>query len=144
MSLSTALISVVLGVATGLVQGTPGGVLVWGGRNVPSLMPMHASMLYARNVLNLLRLLLPCAFLFSAVISFQAYYDWRVTGSAATLPYTLHERQYAPAPERRRDPDSGRPHPGQRYPQREYRPRSGGPSAAGPFIRHPAHRSREG
>jgi hypothetical protein len=51
-----------------------------------------------RHLLNLLRLLLPCVFLFSAGISFQAYYDWRVTGSAATLPYTLHERQYAPAP----------------------------------------------
>ncbi len=29
-------------------------VLVWGGRNVPSQLPVHASQLYARNVVNLL------------------------------------------------------------------------------------------
>ncbi|MGH3679926.1 MAG: NAD(P) transhydrogenase subunit alpha, partial [Natronosporangium sp.] len=34
-----------------------GGVLVWGGRNVPSQMPGQASALYATNVANLLRLL---------------------------------------------------------------------------------------
>jgi len=31
-----------------------GGVLIVGTRNVPSTMPLHASMLYARNVANLL------------------------------------------------------------------------------------------
>jgi len=31
-----------------------GGVLVWGARNVPSAMPVHASRLYAANVANLL------------------------------------------------------------------------------------------
>ena len=51
-----------------------------------------------RRHLNLRRLLLPCVLVFSAVIAFQLYYDWRVTGSALTLPYTLHERQYSPAP----------------------------------------------
>jgi NAD(P) transhydrogenase subunit alpha len=29
------------------------GVLVWGGQNVPSQMPVHASQLYARNLVNL-------------------------------------------------------------------------------------------
>jgi len=33
------------------------GVLVWGGRNVPSQMPVHASRLYANNVSNLLLLM---------------------------------------------------------------------------------------
>ncbi len=33
------------------------GVLVWGGRDVPSTMPVHASQLYARNVANLLLLM---------------------------------------------------------------------------------------
>ncbi len=33
------------------------GVLVWGGRDVPSTMPVHASQLYARNVGNLLLLM---------------------------------------------------------------------------------------
>ena len=34
-----------------------GGVLLWGGRNVPSQMPAQASQLYAMNVLNLLLLM---------------------------------------------------------------------------------------
>lgn len=34
-----------------------GGVLLWGGRNVPSQMPVHASRLYATNVTNLLLLM---------------------------------------------------------------------------------------
>lgn len=51
-----------------------------------------------RRDLNLRRLVLPCALVFSAVVAFQAYYDWRVTGSAVTLPYAVHERQYSPAP----------------------------------------------
>ena len=34
-----------------------GGVLVWGGRNVPSQMPAQASQLYATNVVNLLLLM---------------------------------------------------------------------------------------
>jgi len=33
------------------------GVLVWGGKDVPSSMPVHASQLYARNVTNLLLLM---------------------------------------------------------------------------------------
>jgi len=34
-----------------------GGVQVWGARDVPSSMPVHASQLYARNVVNLLLLM---------------------------------------------------------------------------------------
>lgn len=34
-----------------------GGILLWGGRNVPSLMPAQASQLYATNVVNLLLLM---------------------------------------------------------------------------------------
>ncbi|MGH8891849.1 MAG: Re/Si-specific NAD(P)(+) transhydrogenase subunit alpha [Actinomycetes bacterium] len=33
------------------------GVLVWGGQDVPSSMPVHASQLYARNLVNLLLLM---------------------------------------------------------------------------------------
>jgi NAD(P) transhydrogenase subunit alpha len=33
------------------------GVTVWGARDVPSSMPVHASQLYARNVVNLLLLM---------------------------------------------------------------------------------------
>jgi NAD(P) transhydrogenase subunit alpha len=33
------------------------GVLVWGAKDVPSSMPVHASQLYARNVVNLLLLM---------------------------------------------------------------------------------------
>lgn len=35
---------------------TVGGALLWGGRNVPSQMPVHASRLYAANLVNLLLL----------------------------------------------------------------------------------------
>jgi H+-translocating NAD(P) transhydrogenase subunit alpha len=35
-----------------------GGARVWGGQNVPSGMPVHASTLYARNLVNLLTLML--------------------------------------------------------------------------------------
>ena len=36
---------------------TSGGVKIWGGKDVPSQLPFHASSLYARNVLNLLLLM---------------------------------------------------------------------------------------
>lgn len=41
----------------GEIVDAPGGVRVWGARNVPSDVPAHASMLYARNIANLLALL---------------------------------------------------------------------------------------
>ena len=49
------------GNAEGSVAGetvvTSGGVIIWGGKDVPSSLPFHASSLYSRNLLNLLTLL---------------------------------------------------------------------------------------
>lgn len=36
---------------------TDGGVIIWGGKDVPSSLPFHASSLYSRNLLNLLTLI---------------------------------------------------------------------------------------
>ncbi|NDG10206.1 MAG: NAD(P)(+) transhydrogenase (Re/Si-specific) subunit alpha, partial [Actinobacteria bacterium] len=36
---------------------TDNGVRIWGGKDVPSQLPFHASSLYARNVVNLLLLM---------------------------------------------------------------------------------------
>jgi NAD(P) transhydrogenase subunit alpha len=36
---------------------TSGGVIIWGGKDVPSSLPFHASSLYSRNLLNLLTLI---------------------------------------------------------------------------------------
>jgi NAD(P) transhydrogenase subunit alpha len=41
----------------GEIVETTGGVRIWGGKDVPSQLPFHASSLYARNVVNLLTLL---------------------------------------------------------------------------------------
>lgn len=41
----------------GEVVTTDGGVKIWGGKDVPSQLPFHASSLYSRNVVNLLTLL---------------------------------------------------------------------------------------
>ena len=41
----------------GEVVGTSGGVRIWGGKDVPSQLPFHASSLYSRNVVNLLTLM---------------------------------------------------------------------------------------
>jgi H+-translocating NAD(P) transhydrogenase subunit alpha len=41
----------------GEIIETSGGVRIWGGKDVPSQLPFHASSLYARNVVNLLTLL---------------------------------------------------------------------------------------
>lgn len=41
----------------GEIVETAGGVRIWGGNDVPSQLPFHASSLYARNVVNLLTLL---------------------------------------------------------------------------------------
>jgi len=41
----------------GEVVITSGGVRIWGGKDVPSQLPFHASSLYSRNVVNLLTLL---------------------------------------------------------------------------------------
>jgi H+-translocating NAD(P) transhydrogenase subunit alpha len=36
---------------------TPAGVTIWGGKDVPSQLPYHASQLFSRNVVNLLLLM---------------------------------------------------------------------------------------
>jgi NAD(P) transhydrogenase subunit alpha len=36
---------------------TDKGVVIWGGKDVPSQLPYHASMLFSRNVVNLLLLM---------------------------------------------------------------------------------------
>ena len=41
----------------GEIVTTPNGVLIWGGKDVPSQLPFHASMLFSRNVVNLLSLM---------------------------------------------------------------------------------------
>ncbi len=41
----------------GEVVITSGGVRIWGGKDVPSQLPFHASSLYSRNVVNLLTLM---------------------------------------------------------------------------------------
>jgi NAD(P) transhydrogenase subunit alpha len=41
----------------GEIVETAGGVRIWGGKDVPSQLPFHASSLYSRNVVNLLTLL---------------------------------------------------------------------------------------
>ena len=44
------------GSKAGEIVETPGGVRIWGGKDVPSQLPYHASFLYSRNVVNLLSL----------------------------------------------------------------------------------------
>jgi NAD(P) transhydrogenase subunit alpha len=36
---------------------TEGGIRIWGGKDVPSQLPFHASSLYSRNLVNLLLLM---------------------------------------------------------------------------------------
>jgi NAD(P) transhydrogenase subunit alpha len=36
---------------------TANGVVIWGGKDIPSQLPYHASMLFSRNVVNLLLLM---------------------------------------------------------------------------------------
>ena len=45
------------GSKAGEIVETAAGVRIWGGKDVPSQLPFHASSLYARNVVNLLTLL---------------------------------------------------------------------------------------
>jgi NAD(P) transhydrogenase subunit alpha len=45
------------GSVAGEVVTTSGGVIIWGGKDVPSSLPFHASSLYSRNLLNLLTLI---------------------------------------------------------------------------------------
>jgi len=45
------------GTKPGEIVTTANGVRMWGGKDVPSQLPFHASMLYSRNVVNLLLLM---------------------------------------------------------------------------------------
>ena len=45
------------GTKPGEIITTPNGVRMWGGKDVPSQLPLHASMLFSRNVVNLLMLM---------------------------------------------------------------------------------------
>jgi NAD(P) transhydrogenase subunit alpha len=45
------------GTKPGEIITTANGVKMWGGKDVPSQLPFHASMLYSRNVVNLLMLM---------------------------------------------------------------------------------------
>lgn len=45
------------GTKAGEVITTSNGVIMWGGKDVPSQLPYHASMLFSRNVVNLLLLM---------------------------------------------------------------------------------------
>ena len=49
------------GSKAGEVIKTSNGVIIWGGKDVPSQLPNHASMLFSRNVVNLLGLLVKSA-----------------------------------------------------------------------------------
>ena len=44
------------GSKAGEINTTSNGVVVWGGKDVPSQLPNHASMLFSKNVVNLLAL----------------------------------------------------------------------------------------
>jgi NAD(P) transhydrogenase subunit alpha len=45
------------GSVAGEIKITPNGVKIWGGKDVPSQLAFHASMLFSRNVVNLLLLM---------------------------------------------------------------------------------------
>jgi len=45
------------GTKPGEIIVTPNGVKMWGGKDVPSQLPFHASMLFSRNIVNLLMLM---------------------------------------------------------------------------------------
>ena len=45
------------GSVAGEIITTKNGVIIWGGKDVPSQLPFHASSLFARNVVNLLLLM---------------------------------------------------------------------------------------
>lgn len=45
-----------------------------------------------------IRALVPTALITMATLGALAYYNWRVTGSALTMPYQVHQAQYAAAP----------------------------------------------
>jgi NAD(P) transhydrogenase subunit alpha len=68
----------------GEVVVTKNGVRIWGGKDVPSQLPFHASSLYSRNVVNLLTLLTKPAAEGSALALNLNFDDEIINGSAVT------------------------------------------------------------
>jgi NAD(P) transhydrogenase subunit alpha len=68
----------------GEVVVTKNGVRIWGGKDVPSQLPFHASSLYSRNVVNLLTLLTKPAAEGSALAINLNFEDEIINGSAVT------------------------------------------------------------
>ena len=68
----------------GEVVVTKNGVRIWGGKDVPSQLPFHASSLYSRNVVNLLTLLTKPAAEGSALSLNLDFEDEIIDGSAVT------------------------------------------------------------
>jgi NAD(P) transhydrogenase subunit alpha len=68
----------------GEIVTTANGVQIWGGKDVPSQLPFHASSLYSRNVVNLLTLLtVPPAEGVQAALNLN-FEDEIIDGSAVT------------------------------------------------------------
>ena len=68
----------------GEVVVTKNGVRIWGGKDVPSQLPFHASSLYSRNVVNLLTLLTKPAAEGSALALNLDFDDEIINGCAVT------------------------------------------------------------
>ena len=68
----------------GEVVVTKNGVRIWGGKDVPSQLPFHASSLYSRNVVNLLTLLTKPAAEGSALELNLDFEDEIINGAAVT------------------------------------------------------------
>ncbi|CAB4804865.1 unannotated protein [freshwater metagenome] len=68
----------------GEVVVTKNGVRIWGGKDVPSQLPYHASSLYSRNVVNLLTLLTKPAAEGSALAFNLDFEDEIINGAAVT------------------------------------------------------------
>jgi NAD(P) transhydrogenase subunit alpha len=68
----------------GDVVVTKNGVRIWGGKDVPSQLPFHASSLYSRNVVNLLTLLTKPAAEGSALALNLDFEDEIINGAAVT------------------------------------------------------------
>jgi NAD(P) transhydrogenase subunit alpha len=68
----------------GEVIVTKNGVRIWGGKDVPSQLPFHASSLYSRNVVNLLTLLTKPAAEGSALSLNLDFDDEIINGAAVT------------------------------------------------------------
>ena len=68
----------------GEIVVTKNGVRIWGGKDVPSQLPFHASSLYSRNVVNLLTLLTKPAAEGSALSLNLDFDDEIINGAAVT------------------------------------------------------------